>query len=143
MAEDIQHFTVIIPTGSTAKNPAKVNITMPPRTVSQIDWKVPPGHMGTMSFLVAMAGVPVLPVHGEFTYVTADNKDGSWQLSKYPDSGGWQVIGYNTGSYAHQVLLTFYCDLPAKTPQLRQNLPPHSLSSASDLSRAGPPVGRR
>lgn len=143
MAEDIQHFTVTIPAGTPAAHPATVNVAMPPRTVTQIDWKVPPGHMGTMSFLVAMGGVPVLPVAGSFTYVTADNKDGTWHLSKYPDSGSWQVIGYNTGAYAHSLLLTFYCNMPVKAPVLRTVLPPHSLDSAPDLSRAGPPIRKR
>jgi hypothetical protein len=143
VAEDIQHFTVTIPTGSTEAAPARIEIPLPPRTVRNSEWKDPPGGMGTMSFLVSMGGVPVLPVYGKFTYVTADNKDGTWNLDKYPDSGGWEVTGYNTGNYAHSLLLTFHCDLPAPArpgagtaarPGVLQLMP------APDLSRAGRPL---
>lgn len=139
MAQDIQHFTVTIPTGSTAANPAVIAVALPVRVVRSVDWKIPPGHMGTMSFLLAMSKVPVLPVYGQYTYITADGKDGTWHLENYPDSGAWQVIGYNTGNYAHSVLLTFHCDLPEKPSRLRQPLSPYDLMPAPDLSRAGPP----
>lgn len=143
MAEDTYHFTVTIAAGVSAANPAVTNISMPPRIVRQVDWKVPPGHMGTMSFLLAMGKVPVLPVYGQKVYVTADGKDGTWQLREYPDSGAWQVIGYNTGGYPHSVLLTFYTDLPVRPAELKPLLSPYELMPAPDLSRAGPPVKRR
>ena len=143
MATDIQHFTATVPTGSTPASPAVITINIPVRIVRQIDWKVPPGHMGTMSFLLAMGGVPVLPVSGQFTFITADGKDGTWHLSDYPDSGAWQVIGFNSGAFPHSVLLTFHTDVPSRPPVLRQNIPPYDLSPAPDLSKAGPPVRRR
>lgn len=116
---------------------------MPPRTVSRIDWKMPPGHMGTTGFLIMMSNTPVLPVYGQFTYISADGKDGSWEISGYPDSGAWQCQGFNFGAFNHSVLLTFYCDLPVKPPQLRSLLSPYELSPSPDLSRAGPPVQGR
>lgn len=143
MAADIYHFTVTIPAGTPASAPLVTNIAMPPRTVRRIDWKVPPGHMGTMSFLIAMGKVPVLPVSGQAVYVTADGKDGSWELTEYPDSGAWQAIGYNTGTYPHAVLLTFYTDLPSKPAELLPLLSPYDLMPAPDLSHAGPPVKTR
>ena len=143
MSADIQHFTATIPAGTPAITPVTISVAIPVRTVSRIDWQTPPGHMGTMSFLLAMGGVPVLPVYGQFAYVTADGKDGSWNLSNYPDSGAWQVIGYNTGGFPHSVLLTFHCDLPVRPAQLRSLLSPYELSPSPDLSQAGPPVQRR
>ena len=143
MSADIQHATATIPAGTPATAPVTVNVRIPVRTVSRIDWKVPPGSMGTMSFLLAMGGVPVLPVYGKFTFITVDSKDGTWTLSDYPDSGAWQVIGFNTGAFPHSVLLTFHCDLPVKPPQLRSLLSPYELSPSPDLSQAGPPVQRR
>lgn len=140
MSSDIQHFTVTIPAGTPAISPVTISVAIPVRTVRRIDWMTPPGHMGAMSFLLAMSGVPVLPVYGEFTYVTADGKDGTWTLDNYPDSGAWQVIAFNTGGFPHSVLLTFYCDFPAKPPALRTNLSPYDLSPSPDLSKAGPPV---
>lgn len=143
MAEDIRHFTVTIPTGSTAASPAVIPLVMPVRVVVKIDWKVPPGAMGTTSFLVAMSGVPVLPVYGSSTYITTDGKDGTWELDKYPDSGGWEVIGYNTGTYAHTVDLTFYTNVPAPRPARRTAITAAQLMPVPDLSHAGPPVRRR
>lgn len=143
MAEDTFHFTVTVPTGSSLAVPAVIGVSFPPRTVRQVDWKVPPGNMGTMSFLLAMGKVPVLPVYGQHVYVTADNKDGSWQLHNYPDSGAWQVVGYNTGGYPHSVLLTFYCDIPARPPQMSKVLSPYEIMPVTDLRLAGPPVARR
>ena len=143
MASTIQHFTATIPAGTPAINPVVIPVTIPVMVVRQVDWKVPPGHMGTMSFLLAMSKVPVLPVHGQQVYVTADGKDGTWLLDGYPDSGAWQVIGYNTGAYPHSVLLTFHCDLPVRPPALRSNLSPYDLMPSPDLSKAGPPVKGR
>jgi hypothetical protein len=142
MAEDVYHFTVTIPTGSTAAAPAKVEIPLPVRVVDRIDWKVPPGPMGTMSFLISMGGVPVLPSHGQFAYVTTDGKDGFWELEDYPDSGGWEVTGYNTGGYSHTVLLTFSCHLPAplKKPAAAPRPAAWQLMPSPDLSRAGRPL---
>lgn len=143
MSEDIRHFTATIPAGIPATMRVFLPLVMPPRTVSRIDWKVPPGPMGTMSFLIAMAGVPVLPAYGANTYITADGKDGTWELSSYPDSGAWQCVGFNTGAFPHSVLLTFYCDLPVKVPELSRILSPYDLSPAPDLSQAGPPIRGR
>lgn len=143
MAQDIQHFTATIPAGTPAVSPVTVNVAIPVRVVKQIDWKVPPGHMGTMSFLLAMGGAPVLPVSQQHVYITADGKDGSWVLDGYPDSGAWQVIGYNTGTFPHSVLLTFHCDLPERPSRLRTLLSPYELMPSPDLSKAGPPVRRR
>lgn len=140
MAEDIRHFTVTIPTGTTPAAPAVISIAMPVRTVSRVEWKVPPGPMGTMSFLLSMAGVPVLPVYGQKVYVTTDGKDGSWQVDSYPDSGAWQVTGYNSGTYPHSLLLTFWCQVPRRPAGLLPLIPAYELMPSPDLSRAGPPV---
>jgi hypothetical protein len=142
VAEEVFHFTVTVPTGTSAAAPARIEIPIPVMTVDRIDWKVPPGPMGTMSFLISMGGVPVLPQHGQFTYVTTDGKDGFWDLDDYPDSGGWEVTGYNTGGYSHTLLLTFHCNLPkpAKKTEAPGRPAAWQLMPSPDLSRAGRPL---
>lgn len=142
MAVDIRHFTATIAAGTTQAAPAVVDIAMPPRVVRRIDWRVPPGPMGVFGWQIAMGGVIVFPV-GSDLFVVADNQSGTWDVTNAADSGAWQVIGYNTGVNPHSVYLTFHCDLPERADPVPAPLPLHALSSAPDLSRAGPPVRRR
>lgn len=143
MAADIRHFTVSTPAGTAQAAPLVTDVSFPPRVVVQVDWQVPDGPMGTMGFLLAMSGVPVLPFQGVAEYVVVNDKTGSWTPSAYPDSGGWQVWSFNTGANPHVVLLTFHLDLPARPDPGPAVLDPRSLYPAADLSRAGPPVRRR
>lgn len=143
MAEDIRHFTTTCPAGTPATAALVIPITMPPRTVRRIDWRVPNGPMGTMGFLLQVKGGVILPVAGSFIFVVANGETGYWELDDYPDSGDWQVAMYNTGANPHSVYLTFHIDLPAKAPAL---LGLHDFTAppfTADLSQAGPPVSPR
>lgn len=142
MAEEIQHFTATIPAGTPANAPVTINCPIPVRLVTQIDWRVPKGPMGVMGWQVAMGGVRVFPL-GTTLYVLANGEQGTWPVTSAPDSGAWEVVGYNTGTAAHSVYLTFHCDtVPVKRVQLMPIAAP-LLMPAGDLSRAGPPVARR
>lgn len=143
MAEDIRHFTVTCPAGVPLANPTVFPITMPPRTVSRIDWRVPNGPLGLMGFLLQVKGGIVLPVAGSSIFVVANQETGWWELDDYPDSGDWQCVMYNTGANPHSVYLTFHTDLPGRAPALRV---PHDFTVppwTPDLSQAGPPVPGR
>lgn len=142
MAVDIRHFTATIAAGTPVSAPAVINVAMPPRVVRQIDWRVPPGPMGTLGWQIAMGGVIVFPV-GSDQFVVADNQSGEWPITNAADSGAWQVIGYNTGANPHAVYLVFHCDLPARQSPVSAPLPLPAMQLAPDLSRAGPPVRRR
>lgn len=143
MAEDVRHFTVTCPAATPIAAPQTTGLAMPPRIVRRIDWRVPPGPMGTMGFLIAMGSVPVLPTAGVVLFVAVDDKDGYWELSSYPDSGSWQCLMYNTGANPHSVNLTFHTDLPARPVQLAPALAAWEIGPSGDLSRAGPPVAGR
>lgn len=142
MADEIQHFTATIPAGTPVTAPATVAITIPVRVVRQIDWRVPPGPMGTFGWQIAMGGVKVFPVTGD-KFVVADAQSGSWPITGAPDSGAWQVIGYNTGANPHSVYLAFHCDLPERPAPVAPALEFREMNPASDLSQAGPPVQGR
>lgn len=141
VAREIQEFQVTVPAGTPASAPLLSSIATPIRVVTRIDWRVPRGPMGTLAFLIAMGGVPVLPLPAG-TYVVADGESGTWLVDGQPDSGAWQVKAYNTGAYPHSVYVTLYCDLTSPPDQLTPMLAPWSITDAPDLSRRGPPVRR-
>jgi hypothetical protein len=141
MALEVQHFTATIPAGTPTTAPVAVDITMPARTVRQIDWRVPNGPMGVFGWHVAMGGVKVFPSGGD-TWVVGNDEHGTWQVHNAPDSGAWQVVGYNTGVNPHSVYLAFHVDLPGRPARVRAEISPFSLSPGPPLDHAGPPVRR-
>ena len=110
MAREVWSFAVSIPIGTTAAAPAITNLTMPPRLVEAIDWRVPPGPGGMMGFALAAAGVPIIPANPGGWIIT-DNEADSWQVQGQLESGAWQLAGYNTGLFPHTVYLRFHVNL--------------------------------
>ena len=126
MAAQLIHYTATIPAGTAIAAPVTVAIPFSPRQVRLIDWRVPNGPMGTFGWHLAMGGVQVLPNSGD-TWVVANDEHGTWQTDDYPDSGAWQVAGYNTGVNPHSVYLAFHCDLPVRTAAIRVLRPAMNL----------------
>lgn len=141
MALEIQHFTVTIPAGTPITAPVTTAITLPVRIVRQVDWRVPAGPLGLMGWRLTMGKVKVLPQGDD--WVIANGESGSWHVDDLPDSGAWQVTGYNTGTHPHSVYVVMHCDLPNRPRQLPAPLPALGFMPAPDLSRAGPPVRAR
>jgi hypothetical protein len=139
MAAEVRHYTAAIPAGTAIAHPVTVPIVFPPRIVNSIDWRVAPGSQGVMGWQLAMGGVLVLPTSSD-QWVIADGTSGTFTLDNYPDSGAWQVIGYNTGSYPHSVFLTFHLDLPSRPAAVPAPIHPLAFAGLNDLSKAGPPV---
>lgn len=142
MALEVQHFTATVPAGTPLAAPVTVAIAMPVRTVTRIDWRVPNGPMGVFGWQIAMGGVKVFPSGGD-KYVTANDEHGSWIVHGAPDSGAWQVIGYNTGANPHSVYLAFHVDLPARPAAVPAEISPFALYPGPPLDHAGPPVRRQ
>lgn len=141
MALEVQHFTATVPAGTPLSAPVTVAIPMPVRVVTRIDWRVPNGPMGVFGWQIAMGRVKVFPSGGDL-YVTANDEAGTWVVEGAPDSGAWQVIGYNTGANPHSVYLAFHVDLPAKPVKVPAEINVFSLYPGPDLAKAGPPVRR-
>lgn len=112
MASEIRAFQVTIPANTPQSAPFVQAINFPPRTVTQVDWKVPPGPSGLMGWALSIAGQPVIP-NNPGAFIVADNQLQSWPLTGFPDQGQWQVTGYNTDIYPHTVYLTFLLELNA------------------------------
>lgn len=97
-----------------AQTPISANwsqvISFPPRTVDQINVRVPPGPRGTVGFAIGTSGMPLVPA-GPGVYLVANDQEIDWPLDNVPNSGSWQVFAYNTGNYPHTLYLTFLLDL--------------------------------
>lgn len=103
-ANEIRGFSVTIPAGTLQSAPLRQSITMPPRIVDTLQVIIPPGPSGLMGFAITMGGVNVLPIQPG-TFIVTDNEKITWPLTGLPDSGAWQLTGYNTGVFDHTVYL--------------------------------------
>jgi hypothetical protein len=107
MATSVTALSATVPANTAKANPATVTLTVNPANVNKIRWRVPPGPRGNLGWHLSMGGVQVLPqVAGE--YVVADDEYDDWEIENLPDSGAWQLTGYNTGIYDHTVYLYFF-----------------------------------
>lgn len=113
---EIRSFTVTIPAGTALDAPVTSLITFPPRLVEGVHWKVPPGPSGLMGWRLTMSGgQPVLPAGGG--WIIADDESAQWALTDQPDSGDWEVTGYNTDIYDHSVYLDLLLNpIPVAAP---------------------------
>lgn len=110
MAIEIRDFTVTIPAGTAKSAGFSASLAIPPRVVTQINVRVPPGPRGEVGFSIASGGVNIIPVTSGDSIVT-DNEDLAYPLENTITSGAWQLLAYNTGSYDHTLRIYFYCDL--------------------------------
>lgn len=110
MAQEVRHFSPVIPAGTAKDSPVTRDITFPQREVVAVRWRVPHGPMGTMGFALALSGQVYLPWNDD-GWIVADDESDVVPLTGAPNSGAWQLKGYNTGAYDHTVYLTFYLAL--------------------------------
>lgn len=142
MAKETRHFAPIIAANTPIAAPAVLDISFPARVVERIDWRMPEGSMGLVGWYLAMGGVQLLPQQqGE--YVIAHGETGFWEVEGLPDSGAWQLIGYNLGTNQHSVFLTFHLGLIERKRAGFERTDLIALTEAGDLSMAGPPVRPR
>jgi hypothetical protein len=106
MANEVRAYQVTIPAGTAQAAPMRASLAMPPRDVVGLEIVVPPGPSGTMGFAITMGGVNVLPIQPG-TFIVTDNQRIEWPLNDLPDSGAWQLTGYNTDVFDHTVYLTW------------------------------------
>lgn len=107
MATTVSSFIVTIPAGTLPFTPHEADLDVGTNEVETIRWRVPPGPRGNMGFWLAMGGVQIVPdTHG--TAVVADNEVGEWVLNGLPNTGAWQLMGYNIGTHDHSVYLEFF-----------------------------------
>ena len=122
MAYQVYPFQVTIPAGTAKSAPATTALTLPPTTIERIRWRVPPGPRGQMGWQLAMGGLQVIPT-GFGSYIVADNESDDWAIDGLPDSGAWQLIGYNTGNFPHTIYLFMFATPVQLTPSGSSGLP--------------------
>ena len=107
MATSVLAFTVTVPAGTLSSSLYVQSLAVGTNTIDLIHWRVPPGPRGNLGWFLSMGRVQVVPeIAG--SYVVADDESDDWQISDLPDSGAWQLSGYNTGQYNHTVYLYFH-----------------------------------
>jgi hypothetical protein len=129
MAREVHKFAVTVPPGTPQNAPQLTNLTMPPREIVGVTVIVPPGPRGLMGFALAAAGQPIIPYKSGSYFVT-DNEVIEWPLEQQITSGGWQLLAYNTGAFAHTLEIRFLANLPTDAAATATTLlPADQLSS--------------
>jgi hypothetical protein len=112
VAIEIHEFQVLVPAGTAKAAPQITPIAIPPRVVGIIEVRIPPGPGGEVGFALGFANVQLFPRQSGI-YVVTDNETVSWNITDAPDSGAWQLIAYNTGTYDHTLQVRFLVALTA------------------------------
>jgi hypothetical protein len=118
MAEEVREFHITIPAGTAKSAGFTASLSMPTRTVEQIDIIVPPGPRGEVGFQIGSSGAQIIPIQTG-TYIVTDNEVIHFPLSEQINSGGWEFYGYNNGIYDHTIMIRFLV-----TPTTRQTAAP-------------------
>lgn len=129
-ASKVYQFAPTIPAGTPIATPVVIPLAFPVYQVDRIEIKVPSGWNGLVGFAITMGGEFVIPyVPG--TWIIASGDDLSWDLDGLPDSGAWQLTGYNLGNYNHTAYVRFLVE-PAPDPSPSTLIiPTSSLTSDS------------
>lgn len=139
MAREIRQFAVTIPTGTTTTAPHKEQLTLQPKVVTRIRIRVPPGPRGDMGFAVGNAQKHVIPLTTP-AWIVTDNDELVFTPTDYTTSGTWWVIGYNTGTYAHTIYLTFSLTTAPSHKGTPTPIPAATLSTTGFTGSGGAPV---
>jgi len=113
--EEHYEFTATIPAGTPQAAPLTIPTVMPVRIVRSIQWTIPPGPSGLAGWRITMGGHQVIPVNTGAWIIRDGSADGT-SLARLPDSGAWDVTGYNTGAHPHSMYVTFYVDVIRPKP---------------------------
>lgn len=118
MALRVYQFTVTIPADTPKSAPATTDLSIDNWDLEMLDLEVPPGPAGLMGFYVANNGVQWIP-QGDGEWLVWDDVQKSWPFTDQPNASGWQIVGYNTGAYDHDVIVRMHVNPPdagASTP---------------------------
>ncbi len=72
MAKEIRSFSPTVPAGTPKTNLFTQALAFPPRGVTEIDIRVPPGPRGQVGFAIGASGQPVLP-YAAGQFIVADD----------------------------------------------------------------------
>ena len=136
MAVEVRTFQATIPAHTPQSAPVTIDVDFPSRIVESIRLRIPPGPTGFMGFQLWVKGGQVIPINpGE--WIIDDDAEIDLTLSSMPDTGAWQVVGYNTGAFDHSVYVTFGLNLvTAAPPDLVSTAASNTALSSEQLAAA-------
>lgn len=110
--------------------------------IESLKWRMPHGHAGLVGWAFTDGNGWIVPsTAGE--WIVADGDSGDIPPIGLPDSGGFQVTGYNLGAFPHTIFITFHLNPNMPAHVSSQLIAAGRLHSGGSLRNAGPPVGRR
>lgn len=122
MASQVRQFTITIPAGTTQVVPFVAALDLDYVEIESIDLEVPPGPGGLMAFYLARSGQQVIPYDvGE--WLRWDDVQKTWHLTDQPTGSGWEVVGYNTDVYPHDVTVRFHVSAVSASPSVSVPVP--------------------
>jgi hypothetical protein len=130
MSSEVRTFTVTIPKGTPKAAPQLTHLPMPPRTITQIRVRVPPGPLGVVGFQVGQAKVQVIP-NTTGQWLVTDNQTVPFKTEGYVTSGTWWFIAYNVGTFTHTLQVTFDCTLVGQPSSTVGTLPGTVISTSN------------
>lgn len=138
MAAEAYTFQITTPVGTALASPLVTPITMPARTVRNIEVRIPNGPNGELGFAIGMNGVTVIPVVPG-TWIIASNEVKNWDVTLGLNSGAWQVLSYNTGTYPHTIQVIFHVDqvTPDPSASIGVALDPMAIVAAANDTTQG------
>lgn len=106
LASTVYTKQATIPAGTTLAAPIKADMSFDPATVETITVIIPPGPSGLVGFQLWVKGGQAIPAN-QGGWVIGDDRTITWQLASLPDSGAWQLVGYNLDIYDHIIYVEF------------------------------------
>lgn len=138
MAYQVAPFAIPIPAGTAKATPVRVATNVGNLVVVGIEMTVPRGFNGAVGWRFTSGGNPVIP-SDPTAWIVASDQALNWPISEQLSSGAWEVTAYNTGAYAHTLLVRYLLDLPANvygaTPVAV--LTPAAIMGATGVTVAG------
>lgn len=106
--KEVQQFANLIPAGTLKAAPAVFSMQLMNLDIDWIEWEVPPGPRGNVGFWIGSHGQPIIPyAAGPANWIVTDGRAAHWDTEGLPDSGDWEMRGYNLGLQPHTVTIRF------------------------------------
>lgn len=106
MSYRVLQFTATIPAGTDMDTPAATALEIDGWQIEWAQLEVPAGPAGNMGFYLANNDVPWIPfTPGE--HIVWDDEIQTYPADGWPNTSGWQIVGYNLDVYDHDVIVRF------------------------------------